>query len=113
LVRLTTIPTQLIPDPPVWKTKFTKKQKRMLRPIAEVLAMLDGNAFFGTTKDRNGEDTWYEKYLPQAWELFKNNGGEKGWAGAASWIQDDPTRHKNPVVREAYNQWQVLKALVK
>lgn len=101
----------LIPTPNKWKNKFTKKQKRILRPIAETLAMLDGEPFFGLSVDKNSEDIWYENYLPMAWEVFNNCGGEKGWAGAVSWVKNNPTHHENDVVKEAYQQWQVLKAL--
>ena len=45
------------------KKKFTAEEKRILRPIAEVIAIMDGNAFFGIQKDDNGKDTWYEQYL--------------------------------------------------
>ena len=91
------------------KKKFTIKEKIMLRPIAEVLCLLDGNAFFGMSIDDNGEDTWYEQYLPEAYSIFKSNGGEKGWATEVSWIKE--ANHENPSVRDAYQQWQLLKML--
>lgn len=65
-----------------WRTEFTAEEKAKLRPIAETLAMLDGNAFFGTTKP--GEKEWYEAYLPEAYTLYESNGGDSGWAGEAS-----------------------------
>lgn len=67
-----------------WKTTSSKNYKKILRPIAETLALLDGNAFFGVETDKNGQDIWYEQYLPQAKVLYENNGGRHGWAGFAS-----------------------------
>lgn len=65
-----------------WKTEFTDEEKAKLRPVAETLAMLDQNAFFGmkTTGDRE----WYEAYLGEAHALWEGNGGDTGWAGASS-----------------------------
>jgi len=81
---------------------WTDQEKQWLRPIAETLALLDGNGFLG------GQD-WYETYLPQAAAIFYRNGGIAGWAGEASWIQD--MRHETPAVQEAYLSWRTLKAL--
>ena len=75
-----------IPEPEGgWKTSFSKREKRKLRPIAETLAMLDGNAFFGMGGAHEGE--WYESYLPEAHALYQSNGGDKGWAGEASFAK--------------------------
>lgn len=67
-----------------WRSRdsFTAEESAKLRPIAETLAMLDGNAFFGM-----GPDDWSDQYLPEAHALYEANGGDKGWAGAASFIQ--------------------------
>lgn len=76
-----------IPEPQHgWKTEFTDEEKQRFRPIAETLAMLDGNAFFGNTvPDKDGiEREWYEQYLPEAYALFQNNGGDNGWASESS-----------------------------
>ena len=40
------------------KRKFTAKEKAMLRPIAETVAIIDGNAFWGLSQDQTGEDNW-------------------------------------------------------
>ena len=93
------------------KKKFTKKEKQVLRPIAEVLCLLDGNAFFGLSIDDNGEDIWYEQYLPEAHVIWKANGGAKGWAAQASWVLD--SKHENVSVRDAYEHWQLLKILAR
>ena len=93
------------------KKKFTAKEKALLRPIAETLAMMDGNAFFGVSIDDYGEDTWYEGYLPEAYVIFKANGGLKGWASEVSWIKE--ANHENETVKEAYQQWQLLKILAR
>ncbi len=60
-----------------------------LRPVAETLAMLDGNAFFGTTvPGRDGRDReWYEGYLGDAAALVERNGGWNGWPGQASFAR--------------------------
>jgi hypothetical protein len=93
------------------KSKFTKKEKQVLRPIAEVLCLIDGNAFFGMSIDENGEDVWYEQYLPEAHLIWKANGGNKGWAAQVSWVLD--SKHENTSVREAYEHWQLLKILAR
>jgi hypothetical protein len=93
------------------KKKFTVKEKAMLRPIAEVLCLLDGNAFFGISADENGDDIWYEQYLPEAYVIYKDNGGDNGWASELSWIRD--AKHENRSVREAYQHWQLLKILAR
>lgn len=74
------------------KDTFTAREKAKLRPIAETLAMLDGNAFFGMTKDEAGDDEWFVSYLPEAFALYEANGGDRGWAGEASFA------HPNPLV---------------
>lgn len=71
-----------------WKelSSFTDEEKQKLRPIAETLAMLDGNAFFGNTfpdKDQTLRE-WYEMYLVEAHALYEGHGGDTGWAGEAS-----------------------------
>lgn len=82
---------------------FTFEETIILRPIAETLAMLDGNAFFNLHSDI------YKSYLPEAKALFDSNGGLNGWAGGASWIRD--LEHESPAVEEAYKQYRTLKAL--
>lgn len=77
-----------IPEPlSGWRTKasFSPGEKRKLRPIAETLAMLDGNAFFDVGPTDGGE--WFEQYLPQAHALYEANGGDFGWAGEASFAK--------------------------
>lgn len=93
-----------------WKRQFTEEEKRILRPMAETLAMLDGNAFFtipGGASNNSWE--WYEQYLPEAYQVFEQNGGLTGWAGEASWIRD--IRHETPAVREAYENFRILREL--
>lgn len=93
------------------KTKFTDKEKNFLRPIAEVLALLDGNAFFGISVDDYGEDIWYESYLPEAYVIYKSNGGDRGWASEVSWIKE--ANHENDSVKDAYQNWQLIKMLAR
>ena len=87
--------------------RFTDEEKRMLRPIAETLSLLDGNAFLTMTLNAGRE--WYEQYLPEACALFEQNGGAAGWAGEVSWIRD--LQHETPAVREAYENYMTLKSL--
>lgn len=82
---------------------FTEDEKIILRPIAETICMLDGNAFFEMNEDI------YEGYLPEARALFESNGGLLGWAGGASWIKD--LDHETPAVEEAYKNYRLLKSL--
>lgn len=65
---------------------FTEQEKEILRPIAETLALIDGNAFFHLKHEDNKE--WYEMYLPDAMEIFKNNGGLNALAGQISWLRE-------------------------
>lgn len=71
----------IIEPPSGWKREFTDAEKAKLRPIAETLAMLDGNAFFGMT---HGDREHYEGYLSEAHAVYEANGGDGGWAGASS-----------------------------
>lgn len=68
---------------------ITSEMVATLRPIAETLAMLDGNAFFGCFHpDKDGvERDFWEQYLPEAKEVFDSNGGITGWAGEASFVK--------------------------
>lgn len=70
-----------------WRDKltFSDAERAKLRPIAETLAMLDGNAFFGTDVG-DGHD-FYEQYLPEADAIYQANGGDNGWAGEASFAR--------------------------
>ena len=64
---------------------FTDAERAKLRPIAETLAMMDGNAFFGM-----GDGEWSDPYLPEAHALYEMNGGDNGWAGKASFANPNP-----------------------
>ena len=86
---------------------YTTQEKKWLCPIAETLAMLDGNAFFGSDLV-NGQE-WYEQYLPEAAAIFYGNGGPTGWAGEVSWMKEHI--HETSAVEEAYNTWKTLKIL--
>lgn len=95
--------TYEIPEPRGgWKTDFTDAEKAKLRPIAETLAMLDGNAFFGV--DDSDDREWYEQYLPEAHALYEANGGDRGWAGRASFVQ-------SPLPQRATDASDMLRAL--
>ena len=85
-----------------WRRIFTDDERRKLRPMAETLAMLDGNAFFGISPDH------YESYLTEADAVYRNNGGDDGWASTASWIQDLRTIQQDPTLKDAYDKLQVL-----
>lgn len=61
---------------------FPAGVRERLRPMAETLAMIDGNAFFGILPE--GEPDFWEYYVPLAHSIFQANGGLEGWAGEAS-----------------------------
>lgn len=88
---------------------FTDEEKLLLRPIAETLAMLDGNAFF--TMDPGFGAEWYEQYLVEAWYLWEANGGMSGWAGEASWARDHRIRSRNETLRGLHDQYRTAMAL--
>jgi hypothetical protein len=85
-----------------WRRIFDDKDKQKLKPIAETLAMLDGNAFFGIDPDH------YESYLTEADAVYRNNGGDEGWAFTVSWIQDLKIIQEDPTLKDAYDKLQVL-----
>jgi hypothetical protein len=58
-----------------WRRRYTEEELRKLRPIAETLAMMDGNAFFTLIEDH------YHNYLQEADAIYRNNGGDTGHAG--------------------------------
>jgi hypothetical protein len=93
------------------KRSFTEPEKIILRPIAETLAMLDGNGFFGKIANGPAEhyEYYYEYYLPVAWTVFQGNGGMNGWASEASWVK--PLTHESPAVEEAYNNYLLIKRI--
>lgn len=62
----------------------------MLRPMAETLAMMDGNAFLGTeptSRPGGVAREWWEGYAPMAKAVFDSNGGLAGWASEASFAK--------------------------
>lgn len=73
---------------------FTPEEKARLRPVAETLAMLDGNAFFGMDVDEKGDDIHYERYLPEAAAVAEAN---NGWFLLASFVRGDATLPENPM----------------
>jgi hypothetical protein len=91
------------------KKDWSDEEKTLLRPIAETLAMLDGNAFFLHILPDGRE--WYEQYLAEAATVFYENGGQTGCAGAASWVLEQ--KHENDAVKEAYKNWKTIKILSK
>jgi hypothetical protein len=87
--------------------QFTAEEKAILRPIAEIIAILDGNAFFGM--DLLDGKEWYEQYLPEAKSIFDATGGYNGAIMNTSWVLEmNPT---NPAVREAYHAYKTIKGL--
>lgn len=80
-------PAYLIPKPAEgWRSveSFTDAERAKLLPIAETLAMLDGNAFFPEAVQGH---QWADYYLPEAHALYEANGGDSGWAGEASFAK--------------------------
>lgn len=75
----------ILPPESGWKKEFGDVEKKKLRPIAETLAMLDGNAFL--TCEAGAGKEWYEMYLSSAHAIYESNGGDTGWAGEASFAK--------------------------
>lgn len=88
-----------------WRRVFSDEDKQKLRPIAETLAMLDGNAFFGISPDH------YEGYLTEADAVYRSNGGDDGWARGASWLQDIRMIQEDATLKDAHDKLQVLLSL--
>lgn len=86
-----------------WRRVFSDQDKEKLRPIAETLAMLDGNAFFGI-----GGTDFYESYLPEADAVYRSNGGDDGWASEASWVKTNRILKNDPVCKELWEKLQVM-----
>ena len=103
-----TIAYEIHPPEGGWRRIFTDKEKEKLRPIAETLALLDGNSFFGLS---GWPDTHYEGYLQEADAVYRNNGGDNGWAGQCSWIERERMMQEDPVMRDLWNKLQMLIAL--
>lgn len=84
--------------------EYSDEEKIKLRPICEIFAMLDGNAFF------NNDGHWWH-YLPEAWSLYESNGGDDGWAGQAEFAKLALALEKDPELKELYNQFKFLATL--
>lgn len=84
-----------------WRRNFTEEEKKKLLPIAEVLAMLDGNAFFTF-------DNWCDGYLPEADAVYRSNGGDTGWASECSWVKEIRMIQEDATLKDAYDKLQVL-----
>jgi len=82
-----------------WRRVFPPEYVDVLRPIAETLAMMDGNAFFG-----NGFNAWIQ-YLPEADALYRANScpTDVSWLG--------PDHRDDPTLQDAYDKYQALLAL--
>jgi hypothetical protein len=84
-----------------WRRSFDADYAEKMRPIAETLAMLDGNAF---------TDSW-QNYLPEADAVYRNNGGDDGWASQCGWIKQCHMIQKDPTLKDQWDKLQVLLAL--
>jgi len=87
-----------------WRRNFDDAEKAKLLPIAETLAMMDGNAFFS-------HDGFADSYLPEAHAIYESNGGDTGWACECSWVRERRWIQEDPTLRDAYDKLQVLLAL--
>lgn len=79
-----------------WRAKdsFSAEEKARLRPAAEILALLDGNAFFGMDVDADGDDRHYENYLPEAAAIAEAN---NGWYDLTSFARAGRPLPENPM----------------
>lgn len=62
---------------------YSNLEKRNLRPIAEVLALLDDSPYFDDDPELN---PIYEHYLSDAYVLFNRYGGLSGQSGKMSFV---------------------------
>ena len=87
-----------------WKRNFNEQERAKLLPIAETLAMMDGNAFFSI-------DNVIDGYLPEAHAIYESNGGDTGWASHCSWVHDSRMIQEDITLKDIYDKLQVLLAL--
>ena len=76
----------LCPPDGGWRpaSSFDAEEKELLRPVAETIAMLSGDAFFGVRTDSDGNDLTYEEYLPQAAALYQSAGSNASLTSIAT-----------------------------
>jgi len=65
--------------------------------------MLDGNAFTGS----------WQNYLPEADAVYRNNGGDDGWAGCSGWVQLLTMTQSDPTLKDLWDKLQAIIALKK
>ena len=82
-----------------WRRVFPPEYVEVLQPVAETLAMLDGNAFFGPEWE-----SWVN-YLPEADAVYRANSCPE----SLSWLKHH--RHEDPTLQDAWNKYQTLLAL--
>ena len=82
-----------------WRRVFPPEYVAVLRPIAETLALLDGNAFFGPAWE-----SWIN-YLPEADAVYRTNGEPDN----LSWLE--PDHEDDPTLKDAWDKYQTLLAL--
>jgi hypothetical protein len=94
------------------KIILDQTQEFYIRPIAETLAMLDGNAFFGSGGGANSQyGEWWMQYAADAIVLWEANGGLNGWPSES--LTGNLVKHENDQVREAFENWLMLKKLAR
>jgi hypothetical protein len=49
--------------------------------------------------------------LPEADALYRNNGGDYGWAGICSWIQQNKMIQNDPTLKDLWDKLQATIAL--
>lgn len=81
-----------------WRRIFTEEYIRIIRPIAETLAMMDKEVV---------SRSW-ENYLQEADAIYRNNGGDTGWASQCSWIAREKSMMEDPSCRDLWNKLQLV-----
>lgn len=81
-----------------WRRVFPPEYVDIIKPIAETLAMLDGNAFFDNL------ETWVN-YLPEADAVYRSSSKPK----KLSWLEH--RQHQDPTLQDAWDKYQTLLAL--
>lgn len=83
---------------------FTFEEVQFLRPIAEVIALLDGNILHSTDI--------YELYITDAYALYIEAGGDLDRKTGELKIFNNE-KHENENIKDAWEAWMTLKKLSK
>jgi hypothetical protein len=82
-----------------WRRNFEDEvYVKMLRPIAETLALIDGSAFIGH----------WSGYLSEADAIYRANGELDDWPNVCSWIKRKTLIESDPVLKDLNDKLEML-----